>query len=253
MTLHSPSFRLDDYRALITGAGRGLGLAIAEAFAASGAKVILCARSQNELEVAAQRIKDAGYCADILISDVSDVESFARKVQKLDGIDILVNNAGTNRPKPLNQITFDDYNSVMNINVRALYFATQAVTNQMIKDNRKGSIINISSQMGHVGAKNRTVYCASKWAVEGFTKAAAVELAPYGIRVNTICPTFIGTPMTESFFKNIQFRQEVMDKIPLGRLGVVDDIVGAAVFLASNASSLMTGSSLVVDGGWTAQ
>lgn len=253
MTLHSPSFRLDDYRALITGAGRGLGLAIAEAFAASGAKVILCARSQNELEVAAQRIKDAGYCADILISDVSDVESFARKVQKLDGIDILVNNAGTNRPKPLNQITFDDYNSVMNINVRALYFATQAVTNQMIKDNRKGSIINISSQMGHVGAKNRTVYCASKWAVEGFTKAAAVELAPYGIRVNTICPTFIETPMTEPFFKNIQFRQEVMDKIPLGRLGVVDDIVGAAVFLASNASSLMTGSSLVVDGGWTAQ
>lgn len=253
MTLHSPSFRLDDYRALITGAGRGLGLAIAEAFAASGAKVILCARSQNELEVAAQRIKDAGYCADILISDVSDVESFARKVQKLDGIDILVNNAGTNRPKPLNQITFDDYDSVMNINVRALYFATQAVTNQMIKDNRKGSIINISSQMGHVGAKNRTVYCASKWAVEGFTKAAAVELAPYGIRVNTICPTFIETPMTESFFKNIQFRQEVMDKIPLGRLGVVDDIVGAAVFLASNASSLMTGSSLVVDGGWTAQ
>ncbi|CAM1655150.1 SDR family NAD(P)-dependent oxidoreductase [Bartonella apihabitans] len=253
MTLHSPSFRLDDYRALITGAGRGLGLAIAEAFAASGAKVILCARSQNELEVAAQRIKDAGYCADILISDVSDVESFARKVQKLDGIDILVNNAGTNRPKPLNQITFDDYDSVMNINVRALYFATQAVTNQMIKDNRKGSIINISSQMGHVGAKNRTVYCASKWAVEGFTKAAAVELAPYGIRVNTICPTFIETPMTEPFFKNIQFRQEVMDKIPLGRLGVVDDIVGAAVFLASNASSLMTGSSLVVDGGWTAQ
>ncbi|MBI0168524.1 SDR family oxidoreductase [Bartonella sp. M0280] len=253
MTLHSPSFRLDDYRALITGAGRGLGLAIAEAFAASGAKVILCARSQNELEVAAQRIKDAGYCADILISDVSDVESFARKVQKLDGIDILVNNAGTNRPKPLNQITFDDYDSVMNINVRALYFATQAVTNQMIKDNRKGSIINISSQMGHVGAKNRTVYCASKWAVEGFTKAAAVELAPYGIRVNTICPTFIETPMTEHFFKNIQFRQEVMDKIPLGRLGVVDDIVGAAVFLASNASSLMTGSSLVVDGGWTAQ
>ena len=253
MTLHSPSFRLDDYRALITGAGRGLGLAIAEDFAASGAKVILCARSQNELEVAAQRIKDAGYCADILISDVSDVESFARKVQKLDGIDILVNNAGTNRPKPLNQITFDDYNSVMNINVRALYFATQAVTNQMIKDNRKGSIINISSQMGHVGAKNRTVYCASKWAVEGFTKAAAVELAPYGIRVNTICPTFIETPMTEPFFKNIQFRQEVMDKIPLGRLGVVDDIVGAAVFLASNASSLMTGSSLVVDGGWTAQ
>lgn len=253
MTLHSPSFRLDDYRALITGAGRGLGLAIAEAFAASGAKVILCARSQNELEVAAQRIKDAGYCADILISDVSDVESFARKVQKLDGIDILVNNAGTNCPKPLNQITFDDYNSVMNINVRALYFATQAVTNQMIKDNRKGSIINISSQMGHVGAKNRTVYCASKWAVEGFTKAAAVELAPYGIRVNTICPTFIETPMTEPFFKNIQFRQEVMDKIPLGRLGVVDDIVGAAVFLASNASSLMTGSSLVVDGGWTAQ
>lgn len=253
MTLHSPSFRLDDYRALITGAGRGLGLAIAEAFAASGAKVILCARSQNELEVAAQRIKDAGYCADILISDVSDVESFARKVQKLDGIDILVNNAGTNRPKPLNQITFDDYDNVMNINVRALYFATQAVTNQMIKDNRKGSIINISSQMGHVGAKNRTVYCASKWAVEGFTKAAAVELAPYGIRVNTICPTFIETPMTEPFFKNIQFRQEVMDKIPLGRLGVVDDIVGAAVFLASNASSLMTGSSLVVDGGWTAQ
>ncbi|CAM1653350.1 gno_3 [Bartonella apihabitans] len=253
MTLHSPSFRLDDYRALITGAGRGLGLAIAEAFAASGAKVILCARSQNELEVAAQRIKDAGYCADILISDVSDVESFARKVKKLDGIDILVNNAGTNRPKPLNQITFDDYDSVMNINVRALYFATQAVTNQMIKDNRKGSIINISSQMGHVGAKNRTVYCASKWAVEGFTKAAAVELAPYGIRVNTICPTFIETPMTEPFFKNIQFRQEVMDKIPLGRLGVVDDIVGAAVFLASNASSLMTGSSLVVDGGWTAQ
>jgi NAD(P)-dependent dehydrogenase (short-subunit alcohol dehydrogenase family) len=158
-----------------------------------------------------------------------------------------------NRPAPLSDVTVEDFDAIFGLNVRAAYFMAQAVALRLVDAKLPGSIINISSQMGHVGAARRTVYCASKHAMEGFTKAMAIELAPHSIRVNTLGPTFVETPLTKPFFANETFRKEVLSKIKLGRLGQVDDLTGAIVFLASDASALMTGSSLVVDGGWTAE
>ncbi|MCB1481877.1 MAG: SDR family oxidoreductase [Rhodobiaceae bacterium] len=249
----APDFRLDGQRALVTGASSGIGRAIAEAYAAAGAAVTLCARSADAIKAMADTLAARELKADTLACDVTDTDAFATEIAQRPAYDILVNNAGTNRPKPLLDITPEDYDAVMNVNMRAVYFVTQAITRQMIAEKRSGSIINMSSQMGHVGGANRTLYCASKWALEGFTKALAVELGPHGIRVNTICPTFIETPMTKPFFEDEGFRKSVLSKIKLGRLGQVEDITGAAIFLASSASSLMTGSSLMLDGGWTAE
>lgn len=247
-----PDFRLDGRRALVTGAGRGIGRAIAMTYAGAGAHVTLCARTGPEIEAAANELTRQGCTAETLVADVTDIDGFAQAIAARPAFDILVNNAGTNRPKPLSDVTPEDYDAVMDLNMRAVCFATQAVTARMVAEGIRGSVINMSSQMGHVGAANRTLYCASKWAMEGFTKALAVELGPHGIRVNTICPTFIETPMTEPFFKDAAFRETVLKKIKLGRLGQVDDVTGAALFLASDASSLMTGSALMLDGGWTA-
>lgn len=252
MSIITPSFRLDGKRALITGAGRGIGRAIAQAYAASGAEVTLCARTRTEIEEAAAELTAAGFAARALVADVTDAAGFAQIIDGLGAFDVFVNNAGTNRPKPLSEVTEDDYDTVIGLNVRAAIFAAKAVTARMSARGRGGSVINMSSQMGHVGAANRTLYCASKWAIEGFTKALAVELGPQRIRVNTICPTFIETPMTKGFFDDPQFRDAVLSKIKLGRLGTVEDVVGAAVYLASDASGLMTGSALMLDGGWTA-
>jgi len=248
-----PSFRLDDRRALVIGASRGIGLAIAQAFAVAGACVTLCGRSHSTLEEEAAKLVAAGFKADIMVADVTDIEGFAQKITQAPIFDILVNNAGTNRPKPLAETTVEDFDAVMNLNIRSLIFATKAVTKRMMKAKKPGSIINISSQLGHVGARDRVTYCTSKWAMEGFTKALGVELAPHGIRVNSICPTFIETTLTKPYFENKDFYDEVISKIPLGTLGQVEDIVGAAVFLASDAARLITGSAVMVDGGWTAQ
>jgi NAD(P)-dependent dehydrogenase (short-subunit alcohol dehydrogenase family) len=245
-------FSLDGKRALVTGAGRGLGLASARALAEAGASVTLCARSVMEIEREAALIATAGGNADCLVADVTQVEDFAQAVASQGPFDIFVNNAGTNRPGPFIEASPADFDAVMTINMRAAFFAAQAVARGLLASKRPGSIINMSSQMGHVGAVNRTIYCASKHALEGLTKAMAVELGAAGIRVNTICPTFIETPMTRPFLENPEFRASVLSKIKLGRLGRPQDIVGAVVFLAGNASALMTGSSLVVDGGWTA-
>lgn len=245
-------FSLAGKRALVTGAGRGIGEGIVRGLAEAGAEVILCARSAPELEATAAAIRTAGGRAEVLVCDVTDTRAFAAAVAAMPAPDVFVNNAGTNRPKPLSEVTEDDYDAVMGLNVRAAIFAAQAVSGAMAQAGVRGSIINMSSQMGHVGAANRTLYCASKWALEGFTKALAVELGPKGIRVNTICPTFIETPMTKPFFQDAAFRANVLQKIKLGRIGTVDDIVGAAIYLASDASSLMTGSALMLDGGWTA-
>ena len=248
----SDLFRLDGKSALITGAGRGIGRAVAFGLAEYGAQVTLCARTATEIEEAAAEIRKAGGRAETFVQDVTDIEGFARAVATKPAFDILVNNAGTNRPKPLSDVTLEDYQVVMDLNLKAAMFVTQAITRRMAECGTKGSVINMSSQMGHVGAANRTLYCASKWALEGFTRALAVELGPLGIRVNTICPTFIETPMTEPFFRDEAFRRSVLSKIKLGRLGRVEDVVGAAVYLASEASALMTGSALMLDGGWTA-
>lgn len=252
MSAALPSFRLDGRRVLVTGAGRGIGLAIAQACAASGAEVTLCARSAGEIGAAADELRAQGLKAEALPADVTDVEAFAALIAARPAFDVFVNNAGMNRPKPLADITVEDYDAVLGLNLRSAVFAAKAVTAGMIAAGRGGSVINMSSQMGHVGAANRTIYCASKWGLEGFTKALAVELAPHRIRVNTICPTFVETPMTEPFFRDPAFRADVLRKIPLGRPGRVDEVAAAAVFLASEAASLMTGSALMLDGGWTA-
>jgi NAD(P)-dependent dehydrogenase (short-subunit alcohol dehydrogenase family) len=248
----TPSFRLDGKRALVTGAGRGLGYAMAAALATAGAHVTLCARTAEEIEAAARAFRDAGWSADTLAVDVTDLSAFAAAVASAAPCDVFVNNAGTNKPQPFVDVTVEAYDTVMALNLRAAFFAAQAVARRMIAAGRGGSIINVSSQMGHVGGANRSVYCASKWAIEGLTRAMAIELGSHRIRVNTLAPTFIDTPMTRPFFENETFRTSVVSKIKLGRLGAVGDVMGPVVFLASDASALMTGSSLVVDGGWTA-
>jgi NAD(P)-dependent dehydrogenase (short-subunit alcohol dehydrogenase family) len=250
--LARPSFRLDGKRALVTGAGRGIGLAAAFVLAEAGAHVTLAARTQSEIEAAAAAIRGRGQAADALALDVTDLAAMQRALAAAAPFGILLNNAGTNRPRPLVDVTIEDFDAIMALNVRAAYFVAQAVARRLIETKQAGSIINVSSQMGHVGAANRTVYCASKHAMEGFTKAMAIELAPHNIRVNSLGPTFLDTPLTRPFFQNRAFHDEVVSKIKLGRLGTVDDLMGAILFLASDASSLMTGSALVVDGGWTA-
>jgi NAD(P)-dependent dehydrogenase (short-subunit alcohol dehydrogenase family) len=249
----TPSSRLDGRRALVTGGGRGIGLAAASALAAAGAHVTLAARTRAEIEEAAAAIRARGDQADALVLDVTDLAAMQAAIANAPPFNILVNNAGTNRPKMLMDVTIDDFDVVMGLNVRAAYFVAQAVARRLVEMKQSGSIINISSQMGHVGAARRTVYCASKHAMEGFTKAMAIELAPHNIRVNSLGPTFLETPMTRPFFENKAFRDEVLSKIKLGRLGQLDELTGAIVFLASDASSLMTGSALVLDGGWTAE
>ncbi len=249
-----PSFDLRGKRALVTGAGRGLGLGCATALAHAGAHVTLAARSFYEVKAAADAIaKEHRASVAAAALDVTDIDQVSKFMASEAPFDILVNNAGTNKPAPFIDVQAADFDRVMNLNARAAFFTAQAVAKRLKKAGRPGSIINISSQMGHVGAANRSVYCASKWAMEGWTKAMAIDLAPFGIRANTIAPTFIETPMTKPFFENATFKADVLSKIKLGRLGKIEDIMGAVVLLASDASSLITGTSIVIDGGWTAE
>jgi NAD(P)-dependent dehydrogenase (short-subunit alcohol dehydrogenase family) len=248
----TPSFRLDGRRALVTGAGRGIGRAAATVLAEAGAHVVLVSRTAAELEQVAEAIREADGSAEPLVLDVTEVAATQAAIAAQPAFDVLVNNAGTNRPTPFLEVTLEDYDAVTDLNVRAAFFVAQAVARRMVEAGVRGSIVNISSQMGHVGGENRTVYCATKHALEGMTKAMAIDLAPRGIRVNSLGPTFLLTPMTEPFFANPEFRARTLSRIPLGRLGTVEDVMGAILFLASDASSLMTGSALTIDGGWTA-
>ncbi len=248
----TPSFRLDGKRALVTGGGNGIGLAAASALSEAGAHVTVVDIAKDAAEAAVAALRARGSAADALVLDVTDVDAVKAAVAAAEPFDILVNNAGTNRPAFLMDVKVEDFDWVFRLNVRASFFMAQAVARRLVEAKRPGSIINTSSQMGHVGAARRTVYCATKHAVEGFTKAMAVELAPHNIRVNTIAPTFVETPMSRPFFANKEFRDMVLGKIKLGRLGKLEEIGAAVLFLASDASGLMTGTSMVLDGGWTA-
>ena len=248
-----PSFRLDGKKALVTGAGRGIGMGASIALAEAGANVTLVSRTEKELKDLTDHINSQGYKASYEVLDVNAEDDVSSFINKSDPFDILINNAGTNRPAKLVDTKIDDFDYVMSLNVRSVINLTKLVVRKMLDSNLKGSIINVSSQMGHVGGPNRTTYCSSKFAIEGFTKSLAIELGPEGIRVNAICPTFIQTPMTEPFLKDEEFKKTTIGMIPIGRLGEVTDLMGPFVFLASDASSLMTGSSILVDGGWTAR
>jgi NAD(P)-dependent dehydrogenase (short-subunit alcohol dehydrogenase family) len=248
----TPSFRLDDRRALVTGAGRGIGLACAAALAQAGADVTLVARSMDEIEAAAAEIVAVGGSARAARLDVTDIAAVRRFFAEGPAFDVLVNNAGTNRPMPMTDVSEADFDAVIDLNVKSAFFVAQAAARRMVEAGIPGSLIHMGSQMGHVGGINRSLYCASKWALEGMNKAFALDLAGHRIRSNTIAPTFIETPLTKPFFEDQAFKASVLAKIKLGRVGQVTDLMGAVLFLASDASALMTGSSLVVDGGWTA-
>lgn len=254
MTLpRTPSFRLDGRRALVTGAGRGIGLALAAALAEAGAETVLVARSADEVAAAADAIRDAGGTATGAALDVTDVDAVRDFFASQAAFHVLVNNAGTNRPMPMQHAEPEDFDAVLGLNLRSAFFVAQACARRMIAEGVSGSLVHIGSQMGHVAGPNRSLYCASKWGVEGMSKAFALDLAAHGIRSNVIAPTFIETPLTRPFFEDAAFRQSVLGKIKLGRIGRVEDLMGALLYLASDAAALVTGTSLLVDGGWTAE
>lgn len=248
----TPSFRVEGKAALVTGAGRGIGLAAAAALAGAGASVTLVARTAAEIDRAATALRAKGWTARALVLDVTDSRAVGAFVAEHGPFQILVNNAGTNRPALLTETPDQDITEVLNLNVNAALIVAREVARGLLAARLPGSIIQVSSQMGHVGGPKRAVYCASKHALEGMTKALAWEWGRAGIRVNSICPTFIKTAMTRAQFEDPAFRDMVLAKIALGRLGELSDIMGAVVFLASDASSLVTGSALMIDGGWTA-
>jgi NAD(P)-dependent dehydrogenase (short-subunit alcohol dehydrogenase family) len=248
----TPSFSLAGRRALVTGGSSGIGLGCAVALAEAGAHVVIMARRREQLDEVVAAMMSAGHSVEAMVGDIADVEAMAASIESLRPLDIFVNSAGLARHSPVVDTDPADFDAVMNVNLRGAYFAAQAVARAMIEDDRPGSIITISSQMAVVGGIDRAVYCGSKHAVEGFTKAMAIEFGPHRIRVNTICPTFIRTPLTEQTFSQPARVKWIEEKIKLGRVGEVEDIMGAVTFLASDAAALITGTALLVDGGWTA-
>ncbi|MEO0696691.1 MAG: SDR family oxidoreductase [Pseudomonadota bacterium] len=235
-------------KALVTGAGRGLGRSIVETLHKAGAEVIAVARTASDLD---DLKNDLGERIETWTHDVT-TDAFTEQVSALSSLEILINNAGSNRPEPFVDVSEENLDFILNLNVRSMFLAAQAAAQVMIKSGG-GSIVHMSSQMGHVGSPNRSVYCMSKHAIEGLTKAMAVELAPQNIRVNSVAPTFIETPMTKPMLDNPEFRKFVFDMIPMQKMGQPADVANAVLYLASPASAMVTGHSLLVDGGWTAR
>ena len=243
--------------ALITGAGKGIGKACAIALAEAGAHVIIISRTEKDLIEVQKIIRKLKRKCTYFVCDVTNINEIKKIFTKISRLDILINNAGTNRPEFFTKIKRKDMSEVVDLNIKASFDIAQLATKLMLKSkNRKkigGSIINLSSQLGKVGAPLRSVYNMTKFGIEGLTKGMAIDLAKYNIRVNSICPTFVETPMVKKFFKNKDFKKSVIKNIPLGKVATESDIATAVVYLASDASSMMTGSSLVIDGGWTAK
>ncbi|HXR02523.1 MAG TPA: SDR family oxidoreductase [Pseudomonas sp.] len=254
-TLGMPSFRLDGKVALITGAGTGIGAGVALAFSAAGADLILLARTQGNLDQVAEVIRSRGARVSTLVCDVTDSAAIRALISDIPKLDILVNNAGTNFPEPMLEVTDEHLDTMLDLNVRACFVTAQAAVQKMLNNTGAdpGVIINVSSQMGHVGSPNRTVYCMTKHAIEGLTKAMAVEFAERGIRVNTLCPTFVDTPMVRKIVDTPEKEAFLVSKIPMGHMAKMEDVVGAALYLAGPSARMVTGTSLKVDGGWTAQ
>ncbi len=253
MTLpRTPSFRLDGRRALVAGASSGIGLGCAVALAEAGAQVVCAARGEERLNTAVAQMLEQGLSAQALRLDLADLDAAAKAIASHGPFDVFVNSAGIARHGPALETSVADFDAVMAVNWRAAHFAAREVAKGMIAAARGGSIINVSSQMAHVGGIDRSVYAASKHALEGMTKSMAVEWGKHGIRVNTVCPTFIRTPLTEPTFANLERVAWINANIVLGRVGEVADVMGAILFLAGDASALVTGTSINVDGGWTA-
>jgi NAD(P)-dependent dehydrogenase (short-subunit alcohol dehydrogenase family) len=249
----TPSFRLDGKRALVTGGTRGIGLGAAVALAEAGAAVTIAARTASDIETVINQIAAAGLSAEGVALDINDTATIRSFIADVEPFQVLVNSAGTARHSTFAEITPANYQAVMDLNLSATLFVSQAVVARLLGAELPGSIIHISSQMGHVAGPGRAVYAASKFAVEGLSKAMAIELGANNIRVNTVCPTFIETELTAKTLSDPEFRNWVLSKIKLGRLGRIEDIMGPIVFLASDAAALVTGASLLVDGGWTAE
>jgi NAD(P)-dependent dehydrogenase (short-subunit alcohol dehydrogenase family) len=239
--------------AVVTGAGRGIGRGCALALAEAGADIVAVARTRAEIESVSEEVEASGVAARAVVCDVTKARRLERVMRSLDRVDVLVNAAGANRPEPFLDVSERSLDALLAVNVKGTFLACQAAARRMVATGAGGAIVNVSSQMGHVGAPRRSAYCATKHAVEGMTKALAVELAPHGIRVNAVAPTFVETPLTAPFLAEEAFRADVLERIPLGRIGTVGEVAAAVAFLASPAASLITGASLLVDGGWTAQ
>lgn len=248
----TPSFRLDGRRALVTGASSGIGLGCAAALAEAGAEVVMAARGSDRLEEAVAAVTAAGGNATPLVLDIADVAAINGSVAALGPFDVLVNSAGLARHTAALDTDPVDFDAVMSVNLRGAYFVSTAVARGLAAACRRGSLIHISSQMAHVGGPDRAVYCASKHAIEGFVKAMAIEWGKLGIRINTICPTFVRTPLTARTFAEPDRARWLAEKIKLGRVADIEDIMGAALYLAGDASAMVTGTALIVDGGWTA-
>ena len=246
-----PTTRLDGKVALVTGAGRGIGRGTALALAEAGAEVVAWSRTADEIESLVAEIEGKGGTARAQVVDVTDDARVREAVGELDRIDVLFNNAGTNKPQKFREVDAESLDTVLDLNIRAAFIVAQAVAAKMVGQGA-GAIVNMSSTMGHVGGPKRAVYCTTKHAIEGLTKALACELAPLGVRVNAVAPTFIETPMTAPMLANEEFREFVVGMIPVGKVGLPVDVAAAVVFLASPAAAMINGASLLIDGGWTA-
>ena len=250
-------YNLKNKIAVVTGAGKGIGRACAIALAEAGAKVILISRTKKDLDEVSKKIKKIKSKCKSYVCDITNYNDIKQIINKQSKIDILINNAGNNRPAHFTKVQTKDMEYMVKINTVATFNLAHLCALKMIKfKNRKkigGSIVNMSSQMGHVGGPIRSVYNMNKFGLEGLTKGMSIDLARYNIRVNTVCPTFVITPMTKKFLKDKKFKKDMLNNIPLGRFAELSEVSSAVVFLASDAASMITGTSLLVDGGWTAK